>query len=138
MAAHQMLIEKIAMTNPNAEDVAGRAAAKEATKRPLQRVWTVHTTPNEDNDEHASSLAGRADDEETDTDEEKPRCRRRRRGGRRRGSKDEQILDATDDSPPSPNSISSGSPAADVRSGERVAKVENETDSQSPSRPQAI
>ena len=91
-----------------------------------------HITPNENNhadDEDASSLAGASNDEEADNDEEKPRRRRRRRGGRRRGPKDEQILDATDDSAPSPNSISSGSPASDARSNERVAKVKNETDS---------
>ena len=85
-------------------------------------------TSNEDN-EDTSSLARTTDDEETDTDEEKPRRRRRRRGGRRRGSKDEHILDSTDDSVPSSNAISSGSPAAGALSSERVAKVENEADS---------
>ena len=99
MAAHQTVIEKIAMTNSNAENVAGRAAAKEATKRPLQSGLDRPITSNEDNDD-TSSLARTADDEETDTDEEKPRRRRRRRGGRRRGSKDGHILDSTDDSVP--------------------------------------
>ena len=90
-----------------------------------------HITPNEYNHanaEDASSVAGASNDEGADNDEEKPRRRRRRRGGRRRGPKDEQILDGTDDSAPSPNSISSGSPPSDSRSSEPVAKVKNETD----------
>ena len=81
------------------------------------------------NDQDASSSAGASNDEEADTDEEKPRRRRRRRGGRRRGPKDEQNLDATDESVPSPTAIPSDSPASDARSSERVAKVETETDS---------
>ena len=89
---------------------------------------TAHNENQHADDEDASKAAGASSDEEGATDEEKPRRRRRRRGGRRRGPKDEQNLDATDDRPLSPNSVSSESTASGSLPDKRAARIETETD----------
>ena len=87
--------------------------------------------PNENNhedDEDASSAVDASNDEEGSSDDEKPRRRRRRRGGRRRGPRDEQTLDASDESIPTPDASPADSPASSSPAGESVAGVETETD----------
>ena len=89
------------------------------------------TPPNENDHadgEDTSGISDASKNEEGDKDEEKPRRRRRRRGGRRRGPKDEQTLDAADDSAPRPDASSHDSLDSGSLIGKSIDEVETETD----------